>query len=130
MGIDLMSCIKAFCANAHDNKVLIKPPLSSLLDRKRTAFYPYPMLLEHARLLTIWFSQKAGRVCYTLGNGAILEVMRNTPPQVDTSTYRNRRKSKAGAVGKKRQRLALTPFVVHRNNGNKPKPGEKKPDPK
>jgi hypothetical protein len=68
-----------------------KPCFSSLLDRRRISFPSLRVLPEDVRPMTIEFSQEACGVNYAPHIRSIREATRNTPPQVDTSTYTNKK---------------------------------------
>jgi hypothetical protein len=86
-------------AHTHDDKVLCKPHLSTLLDGKRTKFM-LRVLPGDARRMTIGLSQEAGGVCLIADMLAVLEAVLPTPPQVDIFIYRCvRKKTRTPGVG-------------------------------
>ena len=68
------------------------------------------MLSEDASPVTSWLHWQAGSVDHAQGIHALVEAMHNTPPQVDTSLYRNKEAKKCG---KRKQNVPLV-SVPHR----------------
>jgi hypothetical protein len=83
-------------AHTHDDKVLCKPHLSTLLDGKRTKFV-IRVLPGDARRMTIGLSQEASGVCLIADS---LPFLKQYPPQVDIFLYRCvRKKTRTPGVG-------------------------------
>lgn len=134
----MMSCIKVSDADV----AICKQHFSSLLDARRMSFYFFRLLPRDAGLMTIRFNQEAGSVRHRPDIRSNFELTCNTPPQVDIFIYRNKERrggARAGGVNGNRYRHDRIFLVVsakrnaasgQRSNGNKPKPGEKRPEPK
>jgi hypothetical protein len=128
MRIAVKRCINIEHLDARNNTVLHQQSLFPLLGKRR---------------MSLCFNQEASGVFLPqVGMCAIPQTACNTPPQVDTSTYRNITRATGKGEEKTHAFLALPrPFVIflstsaqlafgsdQRNDGDKAKPGQKKPD--
>jgi hypothetical protein len=87
-------------ADTHDDEVLCKPRLSSLLNKRRTSVRFLHVLPGDARQMIISLNQEADGVCPVVDIHAVLEAVFTPPPQIDISLYRHvRKKTRTTAVG-------------------------------
>lgn len=90
MRTGVQRCLKQLDADVRDDTVRHKQTLLPLLNGSRLFFHFLRMGSSAIGRMSIWFSQEAsGIVMSRIDTCAILDTACSTPPQVDTSTYRN-----------------------------------------
>ncbi len=110
-----MKDIKLFGAQA--DEILWKRVCLSLVDRNPPSLPAFHVLSEDLRSMTSLFNQQAGDICLAWDTRSRRDVTRNTPPQVDTYTYKNKRTcARTPLVRMERNMLSLLaffqPFIV------------------